>query len=214
MNKDRDEPELVALSRMLSPETERQLAAFMAYWAGMCRGNDVPNRSDIDPRGIESLLENALIAEKIAPGLARFRIAGTHLGDLLGMEVRGMPLSAFIAPGDREDMASLLSDLFERPATLRLMLRAPKDGPDRPELKGTLLLLPLRSDLGDVSRALGCLVTEGDPGRAPRRFNIVTAQVTPVAGARARGFAAPPARYDAGQAHPSERPYLRLVKPD
>lgn len=151
-----------------------EVANFIAYWQRMRRGPDVPRRSDIDPRGIEPLLSNAFIAERIAPGLARMRIAGSHLTDLMGMEVRGMPVSAFITPAHRDALSHHLVQLFDQPAMLRLSL-ASQEGP---ALTGEMLILPLRSDLGDISRALGCLVTEGNVGRGPRRLDITDARVT------------------------------------
>lgn len=191
---------------------DERVEAFLAYWTSMRRAGDVPLRAEIDPRGIEALLSNTFVAEKIAPGLARLRIAGTHLGDLMGMDVRGMPLSALIAPQSRTDLADALVDVFDRPAVARMQLAAP-GGFGRPALTGTLVIAPLRSDLGDISRAMGCLVTSGTPGRAPRRFSLSDTQITPlegacaatVASARCRQTAAPVVR---GRAH------LRLVKSD
>ncbi len=212
--------------RVLKKSTTRgrDIAAFYDYWQNMRHGTDVPRRSEIDPRGIEALLANAFVAEKIAPGLARMRIAGTHLSDLLGMEVRGMPVSAFIAPSHRDELAGLLVDVFERPATLQIELVSPGHM-GKPALTGTLVMLPLRSDLGDISRALGCLVTQGPIGRAPRRFEIAAHKITPldlspVAGLMQTAGVEPPAGM-AESARPfngtapltgSERPYLRLVK--
>ncbi|MDT8328059.1 MAG: PAS domain-containing protein [Roseovarius sp.] len=203
-------------------ETARQgehMRAFRAYWNSMRKGHDVPRRSDIDPRRIEPLLSNAFIAERIAPGVTRLRIAGMHLSDLMGMEVRGMPLSSFIAPADRDAFALNLVDVFDRPAALRLDLRS-KASLGRPELTGTLLMLPLRSDLGDVSRALGCVVTQGQIGRASRRFEIVNSHVEPlVAGIESSGMRALPGGLAertgaAPQAptHRSARDYLRVIK--
>ena len=77
-------------------------------------------RADIDPRGIEPLISSAFIAERIAPGVVRLRVAGMHLNDLMGMEVRGMPLTTFIAPSDRDAFALRLVDLFDGPAILRM----------------------------------------------------------------------------------------------
>lgn len=203
---------------------EKNLAAFITYWSSMRKGQVVPRRTDIDPRGIEALLENAFIAEKIAPGLARLRIAGTHLSDLMGMEVRGMPISAFIAPEHRTTLSELLVEVFDRPAIVKINVESPA-GIGHRALKGTLLMLPLRSDLGDTSRALGCFLTDGLIGRTPRRFNIVshsvenlaapaeTAPAPTVERAPEAGFADPATPYDATpQKHPSERPYLRLVQ--
>lgn len=228
MNRNENNGEVVTLRRTDTPTPDRHLAAFQSYWNSMRKGGDVPRRSDIDPRGIEALLENAMIAERIAPGLARLRIAGSHLSDLMGMEVRGMPVSAFIAPEHRDELADALTELFERPAIIKLQLRA-EGGIGRPALTGQMMLLPLRSDLGDISRALGCLVTQGGLGRAPRRFHISSQSVTritlpqqrpaPLDVPVAQGLAEAPAIFDAKNVAPalhsaSERPYLRLVKSD
>ncbi len=195
---------------------------FVAYWQRMRRGLDVPHRSDIDPRGIEPLLANAFIAERIAPGLARMRIAGSHLTDLMGMEVRGMPISAFITPAHRDALSLHLVRLFDQPAMVRLSLMSP----DTPGLKGVMMILPLRSDLGDISRALGCLVTVGNVGRGPRRLDITDAKITPLEGAALIGNPAiaaaskivpAPAKGEAASAkgkaqRSGERSYLRLIK--
>ena len=208
-----------AILRFLSggPEARKgrhdpALDEFLAYWQDKCRGGEPPRRSEIDPRGIEPLLTNAFICERIAPGLARLRIAGTHLSDLMGMEVRGMPLSAFFDPADRDALAQHVVRLFDAPARLRLDLAAP-GGLLGPALSGTMLLLPLRSDLGDISRALGCLVTAGPVGRPPRRLRIERCCVTPLAARPAlrpldMDVQGPPAPERRAR---GERPYLRLV---
>ena len=42
----------------------------------------------------------------------------------------------------------------------------------RAELTGDMVLLPLRSDLGEISRALGVVVMSGDIGRSARKLQI------------------------------------------
>ena len=199
---------------------ERDIADFLAYWAGKRHGADLPKRAEIDPRGIEPLLQHAFIAERIAPGLARFRIAGSHLSDLMGMEVRGMPVSSFIDPADRDTLARDLVELFDRPARIELDIQS-GGGFGRGHLPGRIVMLPLRSDLGDVSRALGCLVTRGALGRIPRRFQITGRRVVPIdlahiskpAPATVSGLAEGPAPYgDTAARLPAERSYLRLVR--
>ncbi len=197
---------------------QAHLRAFHAHWAEARRGEAVPYRAHIDPRRIAPLLPNAFVAERIAPGVTRLRIAGTHLSDLMGMEVRGMPFCSFIAPASRDAFALALVDLFDRPAALRMDLRSP-GGLGRPGLRGSLLMLPLRSDLGDVSRALGCLVTTGAAGRTPRRFEILKTRITPVdEGAEtgalrvvAGGRADRTADQAKMRAAPASRAHLRLV---
>jgi len=194
--------------------TEAHLRALCAHWRACRRGDDVPMRADIDPRAIEPLISSAFVAERIAPGVARLRVAGAHLSDLMGMEVRGMPLATFIEPRDRDGFAMRVVDLFDGPAILRLALRG-RRGLGRPALGGTLMLLPLRSDLGDISRALGCLVTDGPAGRAPRRFAVTGAETLPLSGATPRAGAPALRPVAGGRARgPSgrrERSHLRLV---
>ena len=194
------------------------MSDFLAYWQTLRQNGDVPRRSDVDPLGIEPMLSNAFIVERLAPGLARLRIAGAHLSDLMGMEVRGMPLSALFTTDCRDRLADELVQVFDGPATLQLSLRAPTIPGLRP-LSGTMILLPLRSDLGDISRALGCLVTSGEIGPTPRRFSIARSEAAHVefgaslanaAPQRAAGFAEDAAPF--APQHAAERPYLRLVR--
>ena len=74
------------------------LAEVRGYWEGLRKGSDLPRRDEIDPRGIVGALENTFLLERVAPGVARFRLAGMQLHDLMGMDVRGMPLTALIGP--------------------------------------------------------------------------------------------------------------------
>lgn len=152
-----------------------------SYWEAIRAGRLVPRRSDIDPRGIERALEYAFILERVAPGIARMRIAGSHLSDLMGMEVRGMPLSAFMTPQGRNELGEILEEVFDSPARAVVDLHAER-GIGKPEIAARLVLLPMKSDLGDISRVLGCLATNGEIGRAPRRFDITASQVTPLLG--------------------------------
>ncbi|WP_397543114.1 PAS domain-containing protein, partial [Roseovarius salis] len=156
--------------------------ALLHYWQSLCGRGTLPRRADVEPRAIGALLPDTFLLERIAPGLARFRVAGTHLSELMGMDVRGMPVSCLIAPSDRDDLAESLAALFDRPACLRLDLRSAA-GVSRPALTGRMLLLPLLGRTGAVDHALGCLVTSGPPGRPPRRF-CVTDQRTQTAAPR------------------------------
>lgn len=190
-----------------------------AYWEALRNGCLVPMRSEIDPRGIERALEQAFILERVAPKVARFRLAGMHLTDLMGMEVRGMPVTSFFTAAARVRVAEAVEQVFASPAAAELGLMA-ETGFGKPTLEARMLILPLQSDLGDVSRALGCLIADGRIGRAPRRFEIVEATVTALAGSpvmqrparTAPGFAEPQCPYSAPPK--GHRSHLRLVKSD
>ncbi len=151
-----------------------------AYWHALCKDGEIPVRSAIDPRGMESALEHAFLLERIAPGMAKIRVAGSHLSDLMGMDVTGMPISAMIAAEGRDAFASAVTQLFAEPAILRLSLKA-QEGFGRPALSGEMIILPLRSDFGEVTRALGAFVTDSRIGRAPRRFTLENVDIAPAA---------------------------------
>lgn len=158
---------------------ERIQREMRQYWDSLRMGRAVPARTDVDPRGIARALDYAFILERIAPGAGRLRLAGRHLIDLMGMEVRGMPICAFLNTSSRGRFSDVLESVFKAPQIAHLTLAA-KSEYARPELRAQMMLLPLRSDLGDVTRALGCLIATGDAGVAPRRFDLVEDAVLPV----------------------------------
>lgn len=214
------------------------IAQVEAYWEALRGTRMVPKRSQIDPRGIETALEYAFIVERIGPGIARLRVAGRHLNDLIGMEVRGMPLTSLFSPQARPQVSETLENVFQAPGVSNMhLLGAGAAG--RPEGDARMVLLPLKSDLGDVSRLLGCLVFRGQIGLVPRRLDIVSktfSRLTPGSDAHppmadiphrqhtntpppAQGFAAPKTAFEGKGPHaerpPSARPpYLRLIKSD
>lgn len=218
---------VVNMTQFASAARFQPLREVEAYWHALRAGRLVPKRSEIDPRGIERALEYAFILERIAPGLGRLRIAGSHLTELMGMEVRGMPLSALFASDSRDGLSDALEEVFTGPARAELSLRA-DTGIGKPELEARMILLPLKSDLGDINRAIGCLVTHGSIGRAPRRFNITDTSLRPLLGdARLTDIAemttrerlrptprvdAPGLAEDPTKFEPGPRPYLRVVK--
>jgi hypothetical protein len=150
-----------------------------AYWDGL-RGSDLlPRRDAIEPQGLGSALEHVFLLERIAPGIARFRLAGSHLTHLMGMEVRGMPLTALLNPIARDGARLLIEAVFTGPSIVELALDSERSL-GRPVLRGRMLLLPVNGDQGFCDRALGCLVAEGEIGRSPRRFGITRQRTEPV----------------------------------
>jgi hypothetical protein len=206
------------------------LVQVRAYWEGLHEDGMIPLRSQISPRGIETALSSTFLIERVAPGMARFRIAGMDLSDIMGMDSRGMPISAFFTTEARPDLAKHLEQVFAAPAMLSMDLSAlPELG--RPTLTARLLALPLRDEKGRTGLALGCIALSGGIGRSPRRFDIGRATVTPlfapkprlpiasanarrftpqvVASSAPRVFAETAARFDSTG---SRKPHLRLVE--
>ena len=193
------------------------------YWEGLRNDGAVPKRADVDPRGMEQALAHVFLLERIAPGIAKFRLAGLHMTQLLRMEVRGMPLTTFFLPMSRSAAELLVEKVFLSPAIVDLSLEAAREiGCSR--LEGRLLLLPLM-DGGVCDKALGCFVTHGEIGRRPRRFGIVRQRTEILASAgppftahadrtAQPEFAEPATPFRPKQpAQPSRgAPHLRLVK--
>lgn len=172
------------------------------YWSALRGDRLVPLRSEIDPRGIEGALDCAFILERIAPGIARFRLAGSQLVELMDAEVRGMPLSILFAPDSRPALAEAVEGVFCGPETLRLTLSGER-GFARPQMRAEMVILPLKSDLGDVSRALGCFGSAGGLGRGPRRLVIEEVE-------RVDLLAGRPVEAPAGAEEPAEAAAQRL----
>jgi hypothetical protein len=149
----------------------RPLREVEAYWEFLRDGRLVPDRSEVDPRGFPGALAQSFLLERIAPGLARIRVTGRHLCDLMGIDMQGLPLTSLFLPEARPTVIEILSAVFEEPAIARAKLSSP-GGIGRRTLEARLLILPLRDDQGDVTRAVGCIVAEGVIGRTPRRFAV------------------------------------------
>ncbi len=186
----------------------RQVQEVRAYWEAMRKDGRLPKRDDINPRGMASALEQVFLVEQIAPNHGRLRLAGMAISDLLGMDVRGMPITALLEPIARARLSEALGGLFRGEQILDLWLEAER-GIGRPPLMARMLLLPLIGSHGEPDLALGCFCTKGEVGRAPRRFTIsrMLREPLPVSATDGFAFAEPPRPLSP----PHGRPNLRLV---
>jgi len=215
---------VVSLMDSLDGPLPTRLAEMEAYWLALRGdGTDVPARADFNPRGVAGLLDSTMLLERIAPGIVRIRLAGMALADLLGMELRGMPLSALFLPEARDGLAAHLEQVFEGPRILRMRLEGER-GILKPALAAEFLALPMRGQDGAINRALGCLITEGKAGRSPRRLSIRQVATRPVPGyapsspktapavprePAMEGMAEAPATFSPA---PNKRPILRVIQ--
>lgn len=227
----RPETGQVAANRMKI--SDPVLKDLLDYWESLRAGREVPYRSEIDPRRFEDALEHMFILEHLGEGNIRIRLAGMFLCEMMGMELRGMSLRALMRLEDRAPLDTALAQVLSGPSIAYLELEA--HGPSGRRHKASMLLLPLRSDFGDISRILGCLRIDGVPvaDGTPLRFSISAAQIRPVriegaarsaAAAELPGFAEPKAAFhhDGPQLRSIEggsrrrgsrrRNHLRLVK--
>lgn len=178
------------------------LAEIEAHWREIkSRSPHLPHRAELDPSRIAGALPHAFVLERAAPGVARLRIVGRALSNLLGTEARGLPLSVFFTPASRDVLRRWLERCFDAPGIVELRAEA-RQGVFRTALTGRLLLLPMLDREGRVTRALGGFAVEGtkrtsivkfDLAEEPTRFQIL-----------------PAARPAPPMAEPG-RPHLRLV---
>jgi hypothetical protein len=153
------------------------LSSLKSYWDRLRAGRVAPYRAEIDPRQFESALENTFIVEKLAPDTMRVRLAGTKICEMMGMEMRGMEPGALIQEADRVRFERLLNVVMNEPAVIELKLAAPNRAG---VYRAKMLLMPLRSDFGDINRVIGCTSGDGDLFAAPLAFAIEDVAVTPV----------------------------------
>lgn len=192
--------------RSLSPFRQAE-----AYWTALRVGDDLPRRSDIDPRGLENILEYTFILERIAPGMARFRLAGNHLAQIAGMEVRGMPMTAFFSAAARAEITALIEHVFLEPAVAELSLKpaGARTGP----VDARALLLPLKGDQGEVTRALGVMIAEGPLGAGGTRFEVAGSNLRALGvGPRPRMRAPLPGLAEDAVPSLGGKPVLRVVQ--
>lgn len=153
------------------------LSSLKSYWDRLRAGRVAPYRAEIDPRQFESALENMFIVEKLGPENMRIRLAGMKICEMMGIEVRGMQPGFLIDDADRTRFDRLLNVVMDEPAVVELKLSAPNR---MGRYRATMLLMPLRSDFGDINRVIGCTSGADDVFAPPLSFIIEDVAVTPI----------------------------------
>ncbi len=153
------------------------LTSLKSYWDRLRAGRIAPYRAEIDPRQFETALENMFIIERLSTDNMRIRLAGMKICEMMGMEVRGMQPQFLIDEGDRTRFERLLNVVMSEPSVVELGLSAPNRAG---VYRATMLLMPLRSDFGEVNRVLGCTSGDGDLYAPPLEFMIDEVTVSPI----------------------------------
>lgn len=182
------------------------LNSLKEYWESLRAGRLAPYRSEIDPRQFEHALENMFILEIIGKETVRVRLAGMKLCEMMGMEVRGMSPRAFMMPEDRSRFDAAIMDVVQKPSVADFVMETV----DYNGKSGTayLLLMPLRSDFGEITRILGCISDNGEHFEAPVRMRITRAHSEMISfkadetPTQMPGFAEHQKRFDAPEPRP------------
>ena len=195
---------------LLDPEDQAILRVLEHDWRRLC-GLDVAVAHDaVNPVQMDRALPHAYILHRVAPGVARFRVAGQRVHDAMRLDPRGMSFTALFAERQRDTVMALLDHAFEAPAVLGLPLVAPR-GLGRKPVRAEALLLPMRDAQGNLTRMMGALVASGPLPQRALRFEIARDQ-TIRCDTLAPGFADRRARRGR-QPEPSQRAALLTTPP-
>lgn len=174
--------------------TARTINTLRFHWENLRDGDELPLRSEVDPRAMPDVLDSLFILERLNPTDVRVRIAGLTICEMMGMEVRGQSPATFFGENSRGRFAAILNDVMSRPTIARLGLATT----DKMGNKATseMIMLPLRSDFGDVSRVIGCVTAPDGGFAAPVRFHVQSVDMEPINGVKTAapvhsGFAEP-----------------------
>lgn len=202
------------------------------YWNAIRAGRPAPRRSEVEPGDIRRILPYVFILERKSRDDYRFRLAGTGLCSVYGMEFRGHNMLSMWQEDCVETLKEALDDVATN-ATISVVEYTAATN-DKREATFEMILLPLAHEDGAVTRVLGAAVPIDqlpwigdrllarqwidrlrrlDPERMPKHNRAaenvarrILAEKPPVAVSSIASHAGrkPPLR--------SERSYLRLVK--
>lgn len=154
-----------------TPEGEQILQRVETHWEKMRKMGSVPAQLTLSPEPLDGALSHCFILERVGASIARFRVAGQALTRLMGMEARGMPLSALFTAEGRQILGPLISSACDGPEIVEIPLTAAR-GLGRTPMRGRLLMLPLKDRDGDVTKLFGCIIGDALPGRRVLRFDV------------------------------------------
>lgn len=126
-----------------------------SYWNAVRGEQATPRRFEIEPAKIASILPWTFILERIDSDAFRFRLAGTHVCDTFGVELRGTNFLDGWSTLDRLAIVRHMAALTKHGAVLSIYLEAAPNG--RPSSQFEALLLPLRHTDDKIDRVLGAL---------------------------------------------------------
>lgn len=129
-----------------------------AYWQALRQGRTAPERNDVEPGAIRSVLADTFVLEYDAALGFPFRISGSRINALFLRELRGFSFLKLWREMDRREVESVLQRVADTAEPCLLGAEA------RPAGMGVLhievALLPLRHHGSTHSRVLGSFACE------------------------------------------------------
>jgi len=152
--------------------------ALHAYWDRLRGTRASPDRADLDPGAIRSLLGDVYLLELGLPRQFTIRLAGTRLCTLFCRELKGSSLDSLFAPRDQGEIADLVTEVTGSVIPLVVGIGGETAAGQSIDLE--LVALPLRHRGRTHSRLVGSLAALDVPywvGTVPlERLRVVSAR--------------------------------------
>lgn len=145
--------------------------ALYDYWNSIRDGRLAPFRSEIEPKEISALLDSTFILEAQSRDSVRFRLAGTRLCENFGMELRGMSALALWHGECRAKVRDVMHRVVSEPCIGHVTCTVENRGGFH--YQAEFLYLPLRSDMGEMTRILGCGYYMGEEKAFARLYDPI-----------------------------------------
>jgi hypothetical protein len=140
---------------------QRTLFTLYSYWNEVRAGRLAPRRLEIEPSRIAGILAETFMLERIDQATYPYRLAGTRLCEVLGMELRGTNFLDGWSDQDRPVLERLLASVCDQGAVVTLTADSGIDARHRVELE--TILLPLLHAGTTVGRIIGATSAASTP---------------------------------------------------
>lgn len=130
------------------------------YWNRLRNGRPAPQRTEIEPADIKSLLADTFILEKDSRGEPVFRLAGTRICAIFARELKGFAFNSLWSDRDTAMIARLAEDSFANNSVVVMTFEG-RSAKER-NLDFEMVLLPLAGGQ-DNQRALGSIIPVDRP---------------------------------------------------
>ncbi len=129
--------------------------ALFEYWNTLRGQKNAPDRSQINPSDIKWLLPGMFMLEYKGEGKFPFTLAGTHMCDHYGTELRGLNMCDFWDGQDRVSFAHVLQSVIEECAVgvVGFVAHTNLQGACNMEM----LVMPVKSPARKPPRVMGCI---------------------------------------------------------
>ncbi|MEM7546848.1 MAG: PAS domain-containing protein [Pseudomonadota bacterium] len=155
--------------------------ALYEYWSALRAGRPAPYKAEITANGVgRSLAANTFILENLGAGNLRFRLAGSMLYDIFGLEVRGMNITAMMVDADRARLRTMIEMALDGPSIAIMQGSVVSSDGDAHEIE--MVFAPLKNDFDHMDRVLGAAHIFGSDhlAAAPRRCAIRSTRITEI----------------------------------